>query len=142
MTVYIDPTDATAIAFMNRNIQGPLTMLNLLRFKDIADYSDYTELAPAEPISGRAAYDRYIEHTLPFLQATGGDLVYLGEGGDWFIGPEGEGWDLAMLVRQDSVESFLNFAGDEAYQAGIGHRVAAVADSRILPLADTPTASA
>jgi hypothetical protein len=42
----------------------------------------------------------------------------------------------AMLVRQSSIASFFAFASDEAYLAGIGHRVAAVRDSRILPLLD------
>jgi hypothetical protein len=39
-----------------------------------------------------------------------------------------------MLVRQSSVQSFLAFASNQEYLAGIGHRVAALSDSRILPL--------
>ncbi len=135
-TRYLDPSDANAVAFFGRNIEGPVTMLNLLRLRETADYAEFPELAPAEPITGRAAYDRYIEHTLPFLRASGGELVYLGAGGDYFVGPEDEGWDLAMLIRQDSVQSFLPFATNDEYLAGIGHRTAAVLDSRILPLVD------
>jgi len=136
MTAYLDATDANAVALFSRGIDGPITMLNLLRFRKVADYSGFPQLAPAQPISGREAYDRYIEHTLPFLTATGGELIYIGEGGDYFVGPEGEGWDLAMLVRQASLESFIAFATDEAYLAGAGHRTAAAQDSRILPLQD------
>lgn len=136
MTVYLDPTDATAVALFGRQIDGPLTMLNLLRLRDTADYADFPELAPAAPISGREAYDRYIAHTLPYLEATGGELLYLGDGGEYFIGPEGEGWDIAMLVRQASVDDFIAFATNEEYLAGVGHRTAAVWDSRILPLTD------
>ena len=40
-----------------------------------------------------------------------------------------------MLVRQHSVAAFLAFASNEAYLAGMGHRTAAVEDSRLLPLA-------
>ena len=32
----------------------------------------------------------------------------------------------------------MAFAGDETYLAGLGHRTAAVEDSRLLPLAQTP----
>ncbi len=135
---YLDPTDATAVALFGRNIEGALTMLNLLRLRETADYSDFPELAPATPISGRRAYELYMDHTLPFLHASGGQLIYIGDGGDYFIGPEGKGWDLAMLVRQNSVEDFIAFASNEAYLAGVGHRTAAVRDSRILPLSDWP----
>ncbi|WP_220399062.1 hypothetical protein [Granulicella sp. WH15] len=40
---------------------------------------------------------------------------------------------MAMLVRQSSVESFLAFATHAPYLAGIGHRTAALEDSRLLP---------
>lgn len=111
-------------------------MLNLLRFRETADYSEYPDLAPKTPISGYEAYERYVEHTLPFLRASGGELIYMGIGGDYLIGPAGEGWDAAMLVKQKSIESFFAFATNEDYLAGIGHRVAALSDSRILPLID------
>jgi len=50
------------------------------------------------------------------------------------IGPPGGRWDLMMLVRQKSMESFLAFASNAAYLAGMGHRTAALEDSRLLPL--------
>jgi hypothetical protein len=39
-----------------------------------------------------------------------------------------------MLIRQASVEAFLGWANDEAYIYGLGHRTAAIEDSRLLPL--------
>ena len=114
-------------------------MLNLLRLRDVADYSANPELAPDQPITGAQAYDRYIAHTLPFLTQSGGAVLFLGEGGAFLIGPPGERWDRAMLVRQSSVAAFMAFAADTAYLAGIGHRTAAVEDSRLLPLVPTPT---
>jgi hypothetical protein len=42
---------------------------------------------------------------------------------------------MAMLVRQHSLASFMRFASDQAYLAGMGHRTAALEDSRLLPLA-------
>ena len=136
--VYLDPSNDSVRRLFERGIDGPLVMLNLIRLRHQADYSAHPELAPPEPISGRAAYDRYIAHTLPFLRATGGSLDYLGEGGPYLVGPAEHGWDLVMLVRQASVQSFLAFATNTEYLAGLGHRVAAVRDSRILPLVDVP----
>ena len=43
-----------------------------------------------------------------------------------------------MLVRQSSAQSFLAFAGDAGYLAGLGHRTASLADSRLLPLVELP----
>ena len=136
---YLDATDANAVALFQRQISGEIVMLNLLKFKDEADYSADPELKPDTPISGRAAYDKYIEHTLPFLEATGGKLMYLGQGGDYFVGPEDEGWDMAMLVQQNSLDDFIAFATNEDYMKGVGHRTAALEDSRILPLETIPT---
>ena len=111
-------------------------MLNLLRFRDTADYSASPELAPAEPISGWEAYRRYMAHTEPFLEDRGGEVVLVGEGGEYFIGPPDERWDMVLLVRQQSLQDFLAFATDEGYLAGIGHRTAALEDSRLLPIFD------
>ena len=135
-TRYLDPTDASVVKLLSRGSSGPVTMLNLLRLRDVADYADFPALAPTTPISGEQAYLRYVAHTLPFLRESGGELLYLGAGGPYLIGPEESGWDLAMLVRQNSLDDFLAFATNEAYLAGIGHRTAAVYDARILPLTD------
>ena len=138
-TTYLEPTQESGRAFVMRQMQGNVVMLNLLRFREIADYSATPELAPASPISGADAFQRYIDHTLPYLRETGGDLVFLGAGGALLIGPEAERWDMVMLVRQQSAESFLAFASHQAYLAGIGHRTAAVIDSRLLPLTEVTT---
>ena len=113
-------------------------MLNLLRFRDTADYSATPELAPTTPISGEAAYRLYMTHTLPHLKASGGEILFFGQGGPFLIGSSDERWDAAMLVRQSSVESFVAFASNQEYLNGIGHRLAALEDSRLLPLVEEP----
>ena len=55
-TRYLDPTDAAVVRLLGRGISGPVTMLNLLRLRDVADYGDFPELTPTAPISGEAAY--------------------------------------------------------------------------------------
>lgn len=140
-TRYLEPTEQSGRAFMMRKIAGEVVMLNLLRFRGIADYSATPDLAPSAPISGVEAFRRYIDHTLPYLRESGGDLLFLGEGGAFLIGPQNERWDMAMLVRQRSVEAFVSFASHRAYLAGIGHRTAALEDSRLLPLAQVHTSS-
>ncbi len=131
---YFEPTQESGAALFRRGIAGEVVMLNLLRFREVADYAATPELAPPEPISGRQAYQKYIDCTLPYLHESGGELLFLGEGGAYLIGPPDERWDLVMLVRQRSLQDFMAFAEHEAYLAGLGHRTAALADSRLLPL--------
>ncbi len=135
---YLEPTQESGRALFVRGISGPVVMLNLLRFRAVADYSANPELAPASPISGEAAYRLYMAHTLPYLHASGGELLFYGKGGGFLIGPGDERWDAAMLIRQSSVVSFFAFASNEGYLSGMGHRVAALEDSRLLPLVEEP----
>lgn len=135
---YLQPSQRAGENFVQRGIEGSVLMLNLLRFRDVADYTANPDLAPDAPISGAEAFNRYIVHTLPFLRESGGELMFLGAGGAFLIGPEDERWDLVMLVRQSSVRSFLAFASHREYLAGLGHRTAAIEDSRLLPITEIP----
>ena len=136
MKRYIEVSQEAGEAFFRRNITGEIVMLNMLKFREVADYSASLELKPAEPITGREAYRKYIEHTEPFLTESGGSLVFIGNGGSYLIGPPDEDWDLVLLVRHKSMASFMAFASDEAFRAGMGHRTAALEDSRLLPLVE------
>lgn len=131
---YLEPTQESGRAFFTRGISGSVVMLNLLRFRPVADYSATPQLAPTSPITGEAAYRLYMQHTLPYLTQSGGEILFFGRGGEFLIGPSEERWDAAMLVRQASVASFLEFASNQDYLSGIGHRLAALVDSRLLPL--------
>ncbi|EJF29565.1 MULTISPECIES: hypothetical protein [unclassified Cedecea] len=133
-TPYLQPTPQAARHFVMKQIYGEVYMLNLLRFRAMADYSATPELMPLSPISGAEAFQRYIQHTLPFLRQSGGDIIFFGAADSWLIGPQDERWDCAMLVRQSSAEAFLAFANNEACMQGIGHRTAALEDSRLLPM--------
>jgi hypothetical protein len=70
------------------------------------------------------------------LEESGGELLFLGNGGAFLIGPADERWDMALLVRQSSPQSFVAFNSNAGYLAGLGHRLAALEDSRLLPLAE------
>jgi len=133
---YLYPTQEAGRDFIMRKIEGDIIMLNLLRFREVADYSASPELMPEKPISGKEAYQRYIDHTLPFLKESGGNILLMGEGGKYLIGPADERWEAVLVVRQSSVESFLAFESNQEYLKGIGHRTAALKDSRLLPIVE------
>jgi uncharacterized protein (DUF1330 family) len=134
---YLEPTQDSGRDFFMRGITGKVVMLNLLRYRAVADYSATPQLAPATPISGEEAYRLYMEHTMPHLEKSGGKLLFFGRGGRFLIGPDNERWDAAMLVQQSSPAAFMQFASNTAYLAGMGHRTAALEDSRLLPLEES-----
>jgi uncharacterized protein (DUF1330 family) len=134
LTNYLNPTNESAKQLFSKLIIGEVIMLNLLRFKEIADYSTFPDIAPKTPITGKEAYQIYINQTFPFLEKSGGEIMLLGKSEHFFIGPMEEKWDLVMIIKQKSLDSFLSFASDPQYQIVIGHREAAIVDSRLLPI--------
>jgi uncharacterized protein (DUF1330 family) len=119
------------IEFMNK---GSFQMLNLLKFKPIADYSLFPELKPTSDISGEQAYLKYIESVLPLLDKAGSKLLFQGKCSDFVIGPDDEKWDMMLLLQHKSAESFISFADNIEYKKIEGHRTAALEDSRLLPV--------
>ena len=131
---YLEVTQEAGKAFFTSNIKGPIVMLNLLKFRKTADYSTVETLAPGGEISGKEAYRLYMDHTLPFLEEAGSEIIFQGKSEGFLIGPEHEKWDMVLLVRHKSASDFLTFATHEAYLKGAGHRTAALEDSRLLPI--------
>ncbi len=132
--VFLTVSDAQGAAFFGTPDNGPVIMLNLLRFREVADYSHAPALAPDGTMSGRDAYARYMAEMRPLLEASGGAVLFSGTASHFLIGPQDESWDHVLLVQQASKASFLAFASDPAAQAITAHRNAAICDSRLLPI--------
>ncbi len=120
--------------FFQKPGKGEVIMLNLLKFKEIADYSEFPHLQIHQDISGERAYELYMQNTLPFLKKAGSELLFQGKCNAFLIGPQTEKWDLMLLVKHASKEAFLKFASNEDYLKIAGHRTAALKDSRLLPI--------
>lgn len=110
---YIDPTGAQLRALAESDSDGPIVMLNLLRFA---------------PDGGAARYARYMEAATPHLERVGGKLRFLGDAVATVIG--GETWDEVLLVEYPSREAFLAMIADPDYPADL--RRAALVDSRLV----------
>lgn len=134
VSAYLEVSPEQGAAFFGTPEAGPVVMLNLLRFRDMADYSHAPDLAPDGPVSGREAYDRYMRDMRPLLEASGGSVLFSGSSAGFLIGPQDEAWDHVLLVRQASKAAFLAFASDPQAQRITAHRTAAISDSRLLPI--------
>lgn len=105
----------------------PIVMLNLLKFKPIADYGD-----GAATYSGRQAYKLYAEQALGKLAAIGAAVLFLGEAKGSLIAPPDEQWDEILLVRYPSIEAFIGMLAAADYREAAKHRTAALEDSRLI----------
>lgn len=58
MRRYVEVTQESGKEFFkNYQSKGRIVMLNLLKFKDVADYTDLETIKPDKEISGKEAYE-------------------------------------------------------------------------------------
>jgi uncharacterized protein (DUF1330 family) len=108
---------------------APVVMINLLRYREKAAYS---EGFAAEACSGREAYGRYGAVVLPLIGKAGGRILCMGAAQATVIGPAEEEWHDTVLVEYPSRKAFLAMLALPEYQAAAPHRSAALEDSRLI----------
>lgn len=132
---YMSASAEAGKAFFARPMAAPFFMLNMLRFKAVADYSKFPSLDPGKPLSGAEAYQLYMRQVQAQFGEIGSQVTFFGQASPFLIGPEAEQWDAVLIVQHASKEAFLGFVNSPAYLKHAGHREAALADSRLLPMA-------
>ncbi|AQA19255.1 hypothetical protein BST95_14400 [Halioglobus japonicus] len=123
----IEPTDEQLAALVERDGGGPINMLNLLKFKDLATYPDGSDA----DLSGRDAYLRYGVKVAELITALGGAFVFSSEANTLVVGQSDLDWDMVVIVNYPSVQAFLEMTESQAYQDLYVHREAGL-ESQIL----------
>jgi uncharacterized protein (DUF1330 family) len=124
----MEPTAAQLERLAGSEEEGPVVMINLLRFKDRADGVD-----EADGITGAEAYHgRYAPGVLAHLERVGGQVLLAAAAQESVIGPHDGEWDMVLAVRYPSRRAFLDMIADADYLAVHAHRAAALADSRLI----------
>ena len=129
MTDYIDPTKETFASFRDNDRPGPIHMLNLVRFRERANYPDRREATGAE------AYHAYGRDSQPVFSRLGGRIVWRGSFELMLIGPADGIWDECFIAEYPSVAAFVEMIRDPVYREAVKHRQAAVLTSRLVRLA-------
>jgi hypothetical protein len=89
--------------------QGPVVMVNLMRFRDRSLDGDG---------SGWDAYLRYSALTVPMIKARGGTLLWTGDAKAVALGPrDGNQWDYLALVYYPSVADFIDMMTSADYES-------------------------
>ena len=107
----------------------PLLMVNLLRYRDWADYGPDSDAAPS---SGRDAYyQRYAAPTFGIIRRLGGRVFSFSHVQIPIFAPAGENWDDVLLVEYPTFAAVGQLLADPEYQIHVVHRIAALADTRV-----------
>ena len=106
----------------------PIVMVNLLKFRDKAQYDE-----PGEPeMTGREAYDRYGSVMAPLVLAKGGKLRFSSRVDALVIGEVGELWDAVAIMEYPSRAAFVEIATSPEVQEIGRHRKAGLAGQLLI----------
>ena len=125
----IDGTCPTAEQWSNvlgRPADQPLLLVNRFRFREQAKYPP---AAQHTPCSGREAFQRYAQVSMPTLERVGGRFLHVGPFAGGFISDASE-WDLAVVASYPDLASLVALYSDAGYRQAYVHRVAACAQQQ------------
>ncbi|MGZ4695052.1 MAG: hypothetical protein ACXWBN_12110 [Acidimicrobiales bacterium] len=112
---------------------GPVWMVNLMSYRDVADYGPYADDpsadVPPSPISGREADDRYA----PFgpLAAVGAEIVFVGDVESQLLG-DTPTWDRVAVVRYPTRRAFVELEARADFQARHIHKDAGMEETIVI----------
>ena len=117
------PSEEQMEGFMEPGREGPIYMLNLLKFKDEAEYADGRET----DLSGAQAYAIYGQEVVAHLQKVGGAPMFSARVERLMLGEVEELWDSAAIAMYPSRKAMLEMMMSPEYQASALHREAGLA---------------
>jgi len=131
MTAYVDPSREGWQAFKDLPRDTPIHMLNLVKFRDLADYPE-GHPNHGKGLTGREAYEIYREGFQRVVAGDGAAMVWEAPMECVVTGPDGE-WDEAFVMGYPNSGLFMAMVKNEEYiRDVVPHRTAAVADSRLI----------
>ncbi|WP_296676538.1 DUF1330 domain-containing protein [Novosphingobium sp.] len=131
MTGFVDPSRDNWQRFKDLPRNTPIHMLNLIKFRDLADYPQ-GHPEHGKGLTGRQAYAIYAAGFQRLVAQDGAAMVWNAPLECVVTGPEGE-WDEAFVMGYPDSAAFLAMIKNAEYISEIvPHRTAAVADSRLI----------
>jgi uncharacterized protein (DUF1330 family) len=98
-------------AMRERSGDGPLVMLNLLKFK---------------PGGEQRYLEGYASVAVPMIQRLGGRVLYAGRLAERAHDDDAPEWDTLILVEYPNRQTFIDMVSDPVYRAAHAHRADAV----------------
>ncbi len=117
------PSAEQMTQFFGAGEDGPFVMVNLLKFKAMAEYADGRE----SDLSGAEAYAIYGAAVQKCIADVGATPGFSGEVTGLLLGEVEDNWDMVALVEYPSLEAFRTMMMSPEYQKIAVHRSAGLA---------------
>ena len=123
VTNKVVPNEEQMRGFVEPGHDGPIYMLNLLKFKAKAEYEDGRQT----DLTGAEAYAIYGTEVARHLQKVGGAPMFSARVERLMLGEVEELWDSAAIAMYPSRQAMLEMISSKDYQASAVHRTAGLA---------------
>ena len=118
------PTSSERIKeMMEPGPEGPIYMINLLKFKEPAEYEDGRDTQ----LTGYEAYQIYGKGVAQLLPKYGGEVFFMGDVTFLSLGQVEELWDEVAIAKYPDRGSLVQMTSSEEWQALAVHRAAGLA---------------
>ena len=119
----LKPNAKQMAGFVIGDTKSPIQMVNLLKFKDKAEYKDGRETA----LTGEEAYLIYSKEVKKHLEEVGGKIVFSGIVSRLVLGEVEELWDWVAIALYPNKQAMLKMIMNKDYQKSEIHRSAGLA---------------
>ena len=114
------PNEAQLKEFNEQGAEKPIFMVNLLKFKEKAEYEDGRETN----LTGKEAYSIYGKEVVEHLKKVGANWVLSGKVSRLMIGEAEDLWDSVAIARYPSRKAMFEMIMDPDYLESEKHRSA------------------
>jgi uncharacterized protein (DUF1330 family) len=118
VTNKILPSEEQINGFINESEVGPISMVNLLRYKDKALYQDGRDTN----LTGEEAYGLYAKEVINFVEKYGGEFIFAGKVNRLMLGEVEDLWDAVAIAKYPNRKAMLEMTKDPDYQKIHVHR--------------------
>ena len=117
------PNEKQMEEFLEEGHDEPIFMVNLLKFKDRAEYPDKRE----SNLSGKEAFAIYSKEVVVHLEKVGGKPIFGSEVTRLMLGEVEDLWDQVAIAMYPNRKAMLKMISDPDYIKSAQHRVAGLA---------------
>ena len=119
----VTPNEKQMEEFLEEGHDEPIFMVNLLKFKEKAEYPDKRETN----LTGREAYAIYGKEVVKHLEKVGGKPIFGSDVTRLMLGEVEELWDQVAIAMYPNRKAMLKMISDPDYIESAQHRVAGLA---------------
>ena len=114
----VTPNEEQINGFLKNPEIGPISMVNLLKFKDKALYEDGRDTS----LTGEEAYGLYAAEVINLVEKYGGEFLFAGKVNRLMLGEVEEMWDSVAIAKYPNRKAMFEMTMDPEYQKIHVHR--------------------